>query len=68
MRDYQSDDTKPFPIEKLMDEFEPEGDTALDKLDRRLLYEVTGLRLVEDEFKDQNSSSESDSNSDDSNG
>ena len=28
MRDHQSDETRPYPIEKLTEEFEPDGDTA----------------------------------------
>ena len=32
--------------------FDPVG----DQLDRRLLYEVTGLELIEDEFKGEDSS------------
>ena len=31
-------------------------DPVRDALDRRLLYEVTGLELVEDEFKGEDSS------------
>ena len=43
-----------------MDGFEPIGDTDSNQLDRRLLYEVTGLRLFEDEFKGEDSSGSDD--------
>ena len=36
-----------------------------DRIDRRLLYDVTGIRIIEDEFMDT-SSDDSDSNADDS--
>ncbi len=42
-------------IEKLLKNFEPETDL----LDRRILYEVTRMRLNEDEFKDEDSSDSS---------
>lgn len=42
-------------IEKLLQNFEPET----DPLDRRILYEVTKMRLNQDEFKDQSDSSDS---------
>ena len=43
-------------IEKLLDGFEPFGDSASNELDRRLLFEVTGLELFENEFKGEDSS------------
>ena len=43
-------------IVELIDGFEPLGDTALNVLDRRLLFEVVGLELFEDEFKGDDSS------------
>ena len=49
-------------IEKLLEGYEPFGDTTSNKVDRRLLFEVTGLQLFENEFKDD-TSSESDSDS-----
>ncbi len=42
-------------IEMLLKNFEPETDL----LDRRILYEVTRMRLNEDEFKDEDSSDSS---------
>ncbi len=42
-------------IEKLLNNFEPET----DPLDRRLLYEVTKMRLNEDEFRGEDSSDSS---------
>ena len=35
-----------FPVEKMLDGFEP----VENELDRRLLYEVTGLKLNQNEF------------------
>ena len=43
-------------IEKLLDGFEPFGDATSNELDRRLLFEVTGLELFENEFKGDDSS------------
>ena len=40
-------------------------DPVSDQMDRRVLFEVTGIRLYKDEFKDQESSSSA--NSDDEN-
>ncbi len=42
-------------IEKLLNNFEPET----DPLDRRIFYEVTRMRLNEDEFRDEDSSDSS---------
>ena len=42
-------------IDQLLEGFEPFGDSAYNTLDRRLLYEVTGLELFENEFKDEDS-------------
>jgi len=36
--------------------------------DRRILFEVTGMRLYRDEFRDQNSSDESDEEEDEGDG
>ena len=38
--------------QKIMEGFDPEN----DKMDRRILYEVTGLALIKDEFLDEDSS------------
>lgn len=37
----------------MLDGFEPEGDAVSNELDRRLLYEVTGLELIQNEFRGQ---------------
>ena len=42
-------------IETLLKKFEPET----DPLDRRILYEITRMRLHEDEFRDEDSSDSS---------
>ena len=39
-------------ISRLLEGFNPDG----DDIDRRLLYDVTGLRIDPDEFKDESSS------------
>ena len=39
--DDEFDEQKQIPIEKLWEDFDPQS----DKWDRRLLYEVTGIRL-----------------------
>ena len=36
-------------------------DPVSDQMDRRVLFEVTGIRLYKDEFKDQGSSSSAES-------
>jgi len=36
----------------ILEGFDPEN----DKMDRRILYEVTGLSLIKDEFLDEDSS------------
>ena len=57
----ESKEEKTRMIDELLDGFEPLGDTALNELDRRLLFEVAGLELFEDEFKgDDSSDSDSD--------
>ena len=43
-------------IDKLIDGFEPLGDAASNELDRRLLFEIAGVTLFENEFKEDNSS------------
>ena len=43
-------------IDELLDGFEPLGDTSLNELDRRLLFEVAGLELFKDEFNGDDSS------------
>ena len=43
-------------IKLLLDGFEPVGDAASNELDRRLLFEVTGLELFKDEFLGDDSS------------
>ena len=45
-----------FPVAKMLDGFEP----VEDALDRRLFYEVSGLKLNQDEFKSEDSYDESD--------
>ncbi len=45
-----------YPIEKLYGEFEPET----DPWDKRLLYEVTGLRLNEQDYRGDDTSSDED--------
>ena len=42
--------------QKILAGFDPES----DKMDRRLLYEITGLRLATDEFRDDDSSNSDD--------
>ena len=39
-------------MDAMLDGFDPEGDV----MDRRLLYEVTGLRMYKNEFRDEGSS------------
>ena len=39
-------------VQKILEGFDPEN----DKMDRRILYEVTGLALIKDEFLDDDSS------------
>ena len=46
-------------IEEVLEGFDPVN----DHVDRRMLFEVTGIRLYKDEFNDRNSSSST--NSDD---
>ena len=43
-------------IDQLLEGFEPFGSTAENELDRRLLFEVTGLELFKDEFRGDDSS------------
>ena len=43
-------------LKELLDGFDAERNEA----DRRILFELTGLRLIEDEFKDCETSSEED--------
>lgn len=45
-----------YPIQKLYEEFEPER----DPWDKRLLYEVTGLRLNEQDYRGDDTSSDED--------
>ena len=45
-----------YPEEKLYADFDPEG----DPWDKRLLYEVTGLRLNEQDYKGDDTSSDED--------
>ncbi len=45
-----------FPIEKIYQDFEPEE----DPWDKRLLYEVTGLRLNENDYRGDDTSSDED--------
>ena len=55
-RGQESKEEKARIIDELLDGFEPLGDTSLNELDRRLLFEVAGLELFKDEFKDDDSS------------
>ena len=48
------DSGAPIPIERLYEGFDPEA----SKVDRRLLYEVTGKRLRPNEFQDSDTSNE----------
>ena len=38
-----------FPIESLMENFEPVD----DPIDRRIFFEITGLRLQDDDYRDE---------------
>lgn len=38
-----------FPIESLMEKFEPVD----DPIDRRIFFEITGLRLQDDDYRDE---------------
>ena len=42
----------------MLEGFEPIGGTPSEQIDRRLLYEVTGLELFENEFKGEDSDCE----------
>ena len=52
----ESKEEKARTVNELLDGFEPIGDTASNELDRRLLFEVAGLELFENEFKGDDSS------------
>ena len=55
-RGKESKKEKALMIDELLDGFEPLGDTSLNELDRRLLFEVAGLELFKDEFNGDDSS------------
>ena len=52
----------------MLEGLEPVGDAPSNILDRRLLFEVTGLELIDDEFKGEDSSDLSDLDREDASG
>ena len=54
VNDEVADEQKQIPIEKIWEDLDPES----DEWDRRLLYEVTGRRLNEAEYRGDDTSDE----------